>query len=442
MTMDRRHFLGLSVLAGLTAGISPALHRRLFAQTMTPTDQALQPYTDKFFIFVNASGGWDPTMVCDPKGGDVNMDAFATADILNIGPFKVAPVTYNVNANDYSNQQFFTKFQDRLLVMNGVDMNTNNHDTGTRFTWTGHLEDGYPPLAAIVAAALAPGKPLAFLSNGGYEYTAGIAPLTRLNSIDTISRIAFPNRPDPNNEESRYMSDATYARIRQYQHDRLAALRTRQTLPIFQQTMQQLQSTREGSNLLERLIASLPARSELDAARNVPILYQGMIALAAYQAGITAAVNLDVGGFDTHSDHNRQQSAALGQLLYGIDQLMDRVDMLNLRDKVVVVVGSDFGRTPQYNDGRGKDHWSVTSMLAMGTGIRGGRVISGTTDGDHTQAFRARNLDLTSLMPIDGGSVKLNPMQIHLALRRLAGVDSSPVVREFPIVAEDVNLFG
>jgi uncharacterized protein (DUF1501 family) len=238
------------------------------------------------------------------------------------------------------------------------------------------------------------------------------------------------------------MSDATYARIRQYQHDRLAALATRQTLPIFQQTMQQLQSTRGGSNLLERLIASLPPRSELDAARNIPLLYQGMIALAAYQAGITAAVNLSIGGFDTHSDHNRNQTSALGQLMYGVDRLMDRVDALNLRDKVVLVVGSDFGRTPQYNDGNGKDHWSVTSVLAMGAGIRGGRIVGGSTDGDATHAFRARNLDTASLMPIDSGSVKLNPKQIHLALRRLAGVDSAPVAREFPIVAEDLNLFG
>ncbi len=440
--MDRRHFLGLSVLAGLTAGISPLVHRRLFAQTMPP-DPALEPYTGRFFIFVNASGGWDPTMVCDPKGGDVNTGAFTTDAIQTVGPFKVAPVNYTVDGNAYSNQQFFTKFQDRLLVMNGVDMNTNNHDTGTRFTWTGHLEDGYPPLAAIVAAALAPGKPLAFLSNGGYEYTAGIAPLTRLNNIDTINRIAFPNRPDPNNADSHYHSDATWTRIQRYQHDRLAALSQRQTLPIFQQTMQQLQSTRGGSNLLERLVASLPMRSELDAARNTPILYQGMIALAAYQAGITAAVNLNVGGFDTHSDHNRNQGNALGQLLYGIDKLMDRVDALNLRDKVTLVVGSDFGRTPNYNDGNGKDHWSVTSMLAMGAGISGGRVVGATTEGNAAQAFRARGLDIASLTPVDGANtVKLNPKQIHLALRRLAGVDAVPVVREFPIVAETVNLFG
>ena len=40
-------------------------------------------------------------------------------------------------------------------------------------------------------------------------------------------------------------------------------------------------------------------------------------------------------------------------------------------DKIIVLVASDFGRTPSYsdfsqpfNDTNGKDHWNVTSMLS------------------------------------------------------------------------------
>ncbi|MEI8254698.1 MAG: DUF1501 domain-containing protein [Deltaproteobacteria bacterium] len=434
--MDRRHFLGLSMLAGLAAGVAPSVRNRLFAQAMDPPDPAQDPYTGTFYIFVNAGGGWDPTMVCDPKGGPINAP-YMPSEIAHTGNHAYAPINYTVNANPYSNQAFFTKYGDRLLALNGVDMSTNNHDGGTRFTWSGHLEDGYPPLAALIAAALAPGKPLAFLSNGGYEYTAGIAPLTRLDSVDAITRIAYPNRPDPANVMSAYHSTATLDRIRRYQHDRLAALQTSQTLPVYQDTMRQLLATRGASNLLERLTQFLPTGAELTAARSTPILAQGMIALAAYQAGITAAVNLSIGGFDTHGDHDRQQGNALGQLLYGVDQLMDRVEALHLRDKVVVVIGSDFGRTPVYNENRGKDHWAVTSMMMMGAGITGNRVIGATDDG-----FRARNFDVASLTAASTGTVKLNPKQIHLALRAFAGVNGSPVTRQFPIAAETVALFG
>ncbi len=346
-----------------------------------------------------------------------------------------APTMYNVDGGTYSNRQFFEKFHDRLLVLNGIDMQTNNHDTGTRYTWSGHLEDGYPPLAAVIAAALAPGRPLAFLSNGGYENTFGVAPLTRLNSIDTIARIARPNRPDPNNAAIQYHTATTMERIQRLQNQRLGAMAAAQTLPTYQLSMRQLLETRGGANLFERMMMFLPTNDVLNRASN-PILKQGMVALAAYRAGISAAANLSVGGFDTHGNHDANQGTALGRLLSGVDQLMDYIDSLMLRDQVVVMVGSDFGRTPQYNTSNGKDHWSVTSMLMMGAGVRGGRVVGATDD-----RFRARGLDFASLTPSDSATRKLNPKSIHMALRRLAGVETSDVARQFPIYGDNISLF-
>lgn len=430
--MDRRNFLGLGVLAGM-AGATVAANRILHAQETPPTP-SVRPYDGKFYLFINASGGWDPTMVCDPKGGSINM-RFTAEQIQRTGNISYAPVTYP-NEGGYTNQMFFEKFRDRLLVLNGVDMSTNNHDTGTRFTWSGHLEDGYPPLAALIAASLAPGSPLAFLSNGGYEYTAGVVPLTRVNNVDTIARIAFPNRPDVNNRESRYFSDATMARIQRYQQERLQALTAQQTLPVYRDSMRQLFGTRTGGNLLERLMQFIPSNDELNRAQNT-IYRQGLVALAGYRAGLTAAANLDVGGFDTHGDHDNNQTNALGRLLRGVDQLMTKVDELGLRDKVVVMIGSDFGRTPAYNDQRGKDHWSVSSMLMMGPGIAGNRVL-GATDAQQ----RVRNFDFATLQVSDTSTKRLNPKSLHMALRRFAGIETSESSRMFPIYGEPVSIFS
>ncbi len=55
-----------------------------------------------------------------------------------------------------SNTDFFTKYASRLLVLNGVDMATNNHDAGARATWSGRLPEGFPSFGALVAAARAP----------------------------------------------------------------------------------------------------------------------------------------------------------------------------------------------------------------------------------------------------------------------------------------------
>jgi hypothetical protein len=421
----------MGVLAGLAAGVTPGTRRMLDAQPMPP-NTAAQPYEGRFFLMIDAGGGWDPTMVCDPKGGDINRQ-FMPSAIRSAGNIPYAPITY---ADGYSNQRFFEKYYQRLLVLNGIDMQTNNHDSGNRFTWSGHLEDGYPPLAAIVAAALAPGRPLGFLSNGGYENTMGIVPLARLPSVDTIGRIAYPNRTDPAMEQARYLSEASYQRIRRYQRERTIAMADAQSLLAYENSMRQLVATRSGSNLLERLMQFLPNNAELGRASN-PILRQGMVALAAYQAGVTAAANLAVGGFDTHGNHDASQGAALSRILSGVDQLMDRVEMLGLTDRVTVLVGSDFGRTPSYNAQMGKDHWSVTSMLLMGAGVRGNRVIGATNE-----AQRARGLDFTTLSVSDTSTRRLNPKSIHMSLRRLAGVETTEVARQFPIYGDRIDLFG
>lgn len=422
--MDRRKFLGLGAL-GMLAGASAWLGRgeEAFAQAMGTG--SVDPYTGRLFLFINAGGGWDPTMVCDPKGGTINR-GFTEAQFGMAGGLTYAPVTY-MNQGGYTNQQFFNKFHSRLLVFNGLDQETNNHDSGTRFTWSGRLEDGYPPLAAILAGALAPGRPLGFLSNGGYENTQGVVPLTRVDNLYTIASLAYPNRPDPNNMNSRVHSDMTAARIAAAQQARLAALSSRQTLPVMAAAMNQLLATRTGGNLLQRVMQYLPTNDQYNNAGNA-ILRQGMVALAGYQAGLTAAVNLSVGGFDTHGDHDNQQSNALGNLLKGVDLLMDRIDMLGLTDRVVVLIGSDFGRTPSYNAQNGKDHWSVTSLMMMGPGVRGDRVIGAT---DATQ--RARGFDYGTGSISDSATTRLSPKALHLALRRFAGVDTSELARQFPI---------
>lgn len=433
MDLDRRKFLSLSVLAGLAAGGS-LMGRRLFAQQSGNMPTELQPYTGKFFLFINAGGGWDPTMLCDPKGGMLNR-GFQTDAIGHAGNISYAPITYN-NEGGYSNQRFFDKYAPRLMVFNGIDMQTNNHDSGNRYTWSGKLEDGYPPLAALIAAALAPGQPLGFLSNGGYENTQGIVPLTRVNDLGAIARIAFPNRPDPNNMDSRYHSTDTAARIARFQQARLQAMASRQSLQVFDRSMHQLASTRNGGNLLERLIERLPPNDLINATNN-PIARQGYVALAAYQAGLSVAANLDVGGFDTHGDHDNQQGNALGRLVRGIDLVMDRVEALGMNDKVVVMVGSDFGRTPEYNAQNGKDHWSVTSMMMMGAGITGNTVIGQSTD-----THRAKGFDLDNAVVNDSSTKKLNPASLHKALRRFAGIETAEATRQYPIYGDNLGLFG
>lgn len=62
---------------------------------------------------------------------------------------------------------------------------------------------------------------------------------------------------------------------------------------------------------------------------------------------------------------------------------MTRVEYLKIRDKLVIILQSDMGRTPHYKKrAASKDHRSIGSVVFMGLGIKGNRVI-GATDEKH-----------------------------------------------------------
>jgi hypothetical protein len=87
---------------------------------------------------------------------------------------------------------------------------------------------------------------------------------------------------------------------------------------------------------------------------------------------------LNVGdqAWDTHAQNFLNLKNVL---LPGLDAtfaaLMSDLDERGLLDETLVVVMSDFGRTPNVNANAGRDHWSYCySVLLAGAGIRGGSV--------------------------------------------------------------------
>lgn len=424
MALDRRDFLKLAGLAGLSVASPFGLGRSARAQSIT--------YDGPFFVCINAAGGWDPTSLCDPKGAQSEDEenpmnrAYLADAILEAGNIRYAPVG--------NHQAFFDKYYDRLLVINGVDTQTNGHDSGSRFTWSGKLSEGHPSFGALVAAAKNRTAPMAFLSNGGYDITGGLVAPTRSGNTNVLARIAYPNRPNTGDEARKYHTDDTMERIQAFQRERLGAMMEKPQLPRYRNSMGTLFNARVGENEVQKLTEFLPA--ELDNTNN-PLRRQAQLALASYKAGLSVSVNLNIGGFDTHGNHDANHIPRLGQILEGIDFLMIEAEALGVADQIVVLVGSDFGRTPRYNNTNGKDHWSITSFMAMGPGIQGNRVI-GATDADHKPL--TVNPDTLAL---DESGIRVTPEHIHRSMRRLAGIHDHEYAQRFPLnEAGDLALFG
>ncbi|MBL9100732.1 MAG: DUF1501 domain-containing protein [Myxococcales bacterium] len=441
--MDRRHFLSLASFAGLSVASLDAFGRPqsrpgILTGGRTPVSAA---YKGPVYIMINAGGGWDPTSLCDPKGAASDMDpeamnrSYLTKDIgTTPSGIKYAPLGSMDNPTYF--QSFFEKFDKKLLVINGVDMATNGHDSGSRHTWSGRLAEGYPSFAALAAAVHGRDLPMSYLSFGGFDETMGEVARTRSGNTQALARIAYPDRMNPDDEASQFHSKASTDLILAAQNARKDRLLAREQLPRVQRAVGTMYASRTGSNELKKLQQYLPA--DLDQSGN-PLLRQIQVAMAAYRAGITVAVNLEIGGFDTHGNHDDSHIPRLYQILEGLDFLDAEADRQEIGDNYVVLVGSDFGRTPGYNDTNGKDHWAITSVMAMGKGIKGGRVIGETTDRHDT-----KNIDPKTLKPADSG-IHIEPKHIHQNLRRLAGIESDELMQFYPLsidAADEMNLFG
>lgn len=342
--MNRRMFMKLVAATGMAYTL-PAVSTR--AQAAPP---------ERFWVMVHAGGGWDPTSLVDPKGdaprsdGRGPVNSFASADIKQVGNIRYAPlpVTTRLNADEQSRIEtafdtFFTNHGSNLLVINGIDTQTNSHTVGTRTVWSGTSNMGNPAFAAMVAAANGDGLPMPFVTNGGYDNTAGLVGASRVAGSGQFNRLAYPNRDNPNNENDLLLDRDLYALVEEAMNQRLDTLRQRERLPQRRRLASELFGVRTGENSLSRIVEKLPERV------SGGIKGQAEMAAAAFAAGLAVSANLTTGGFDTHGDHDRRQFLSLATLLEGLEHLWNELQRQGIADRTTILVGSDFGRTPYYN---------------------------------------------------------------------------------------------
>ncbi len=425
---DRRQFLKLMGMAGLTA-VAPLPLRRAYAQSTGP-------YTGPLYVQIAAEGGWDVTSFCDPKvnpGGAPIINQWATTS--GVQTIAGSPIEYAPYA---VNQALFDRFHDDMLVVNGVDALTESHDTGVRHNWSGRISPGYPSWAALVASAYGTEMPLGFITNGGYRETAGLTQYTLLGDTGALRNLARPNAV-PWGDNVYHEADELDV-ITRYRSERLAALRSdTDLLPRTQANMDALLQARSTNNQLIALADILPdelvSSTDTDGNTNY-LLQQAQLALLCFQAGVSVSAHLQMWGFDTHEDHDAEHHAPLSMLVRGIEYLWDTAEAMGIDDRLVVVVNSEFGRTPWYNDENGKDHWPIGSTLFMRRGVDWTNRVIGAT----TETHEAQSLDPTTLQ-ISPSGVRIEPKDIQQALRTLAGIESHANAALFPLNDSSFDFF-
>ena len=95
-------------------------------------------------------------------------------------------------------------------------------------------------------------------------------------------------------------------------------------------------------------------------------------------------VEVQLGGWDTHVDNFETLSTKGPEVDTAVAALLDDLERTGLLDETVVILTSEFGRSPKINERVGRDHHpAVYSSLIAGAGIKGGYVHGASDDRGH-----------------------------------------------------------
>ena len=422
MRHDRRNFLKLCGLAGLGVAVP------LRFPPPTRAEAPNEPYDGPYYVVLNASGGWDTTYLMDPKGVNNINRLYQEGDILTRGAHKYAPTARHIQGG-LSNEDFYTQFGNDLLVFNGLDYSVNNHSPGARYMATGKLDSmAYPTFAALIAACQGPACPLSFLTFGNYSATGNLVAMSRVPYMQSLRSLANADSV-AGNERSPYHDRFALDRIERVLQVQVESRAAQPRLPRAEHAENMLFAAQANSNALRRGTPHIPATMPRER-----LSQQADIALASFKAGVCVSANLSIGQFDSHANNDPDQMRLIPEFLAGIRYLVRRAEDLQIRDKLVIIVQSEMGRTPNYNSGNGKDHWSIGSIMFLGRGIRGNRVLGATDERQFHVPINPRTLALDR-----PSGIRVRPEHLHTALREMAGIADHAFSRRFPLGVADAE---
>ena len=372
--------------------------------------------SERKFLFVFCRGGWDTAQVFTP------LDHIPEASPSDGTVAEVEGISFVDAESRPSVRDLFEGWGDRTCVINGVEVRSVTHERCRRIVLTGSSEgaaDDWPTLLAAHS-----GQPLLMphLVLSGPAFSAShTSKVVRIGAEGQLSDLldgqAFATSntplvlPDPELEalEDAFVRARIDSQLGGALDPRGSTFRSHYATALDQ--ADEL-ATYEDLDL---------APGTLDGRRDV--VADARTALDVFEQGLSrcALVRHDghlATGWDTH-DQNQNQAQHFEQLFSMLVQTLEDLDSRpSLADQVTIVVFSEMGRHPVMNTRGGKDHWTYTSAMLIGAGVRGGQVIGGLDEGGVGSP-----IDLASGEVTEGGTY---PLAKHLGATLLAIGDVDP----------------
>ncbi len=368
---NRREFLHVGGLTGL--GLSLGGFFRM--QSARADAKAFTHFegTAKSVIHVWLPGGWAQQETFDPK-------PLAPAEYR--GEFKaIDTVLPGVQFSETLRRS--AAIADKITVVRSMTHGEAAHERGTHNMFTGYRPSPaltYPSFGSVVAHELGPRADLppyvclpslpapdagaGYLGSGFGPFAIGADPA---NANYTVRDLSLPAGVDA----ARFAGRQQLREVVGRHFQRLEDGGTIAAMDSFYERAYALVQSAEAQ-------AAFDIKTEPDAIRNEYGRNQAgqrmLLARRLVEAGVRF-VTLSYGGWDMHArlrDGINRTVPAFDQAFAALITDLDRRGML---DSTLVMVSSEFGRTPRVNKDAGRDHWpKVFSVILAGGGVKRGLV--------------------------------------------------------------------
>ena len=367
-SQSRRDFLQVGAVAGLGLTL-PDLFRLQAGGIAMPSVESYKPIATSI-IHIYLPGGMAQHESWDPK-------PFASPDYR--GPFNpVKGVTGEYVGEKFAN---IAKILDKITIVRSVTHGEAAHERGTHNMFTGYRpspaikfpsfgsiishelgsRNNLPPYVAV-PSMFAPDQGSGYMSSAYGPFALGSDPADGGFAVRDLATPKDIN--DKRFERRRSLLAAVDEHFRTTEKsDGLAAMDS------FYQAAYNLISSTQAREAFNLSAESAKLRDEYG--RN-PAGQRFLLSRRLVEAGVRM-VSVNFGSWDHHSNIKSAFEGQATQFDVAFSRLIRDLDERGLLATTLVLVSSEFGRTPKINGTNGRDHWPRVFSVAMaGGGVKKG----------------------------------------------------------------------
>ncbi|GIW94468.1 MAG: hypothetical protein KatS3mg110_2509 [Pirellulaceae bacterium] len=403
--LARRTFLG-----GVVAGVGAVVGG--LGALATPSAARQLARDGKRVLVINMHGGLSQLESWDPKPGAPTG-----------GPFRAIPTSVpGIHISELLPKT--AQVMHHLALVRGVNTSEDDHGKGIYLMLHGRRQTpaaDYPEIGAVVAKALEPlgGDALPghikITSGGGGRGNdaAYLGPRYASVRLGDGKPPSHSSRPDG-------MSDDDEARRQQFRrlvNEHFLSRRRTAMTDLYTYSYEQALQLMEQRQIFD---VSLEPQKDQERYGDHAFGRHCLLARRLLEHGITF-VQVSHSNYDTHNENFRFHYEQMGEFDGPFATLISDLADRGMLDSTLVVVLSEFGRTPNINQYYGRDHWSrAWSVCLAGAKIARGAVLGKTNENgtavvdhqvDHAQLFhtylQAVGIDSFATIDVAGRPVPL-----------------------------------